>query len=151
MRPDGSVHHSNYIRYFECARNEMMDAWGYTVEQCQADGITFPMASAELRFHRPALAGDFLTVTAEMDKLPLAKLVVKQQVFNQKGELCCDGVVTLGFLRQKQAVPHAAQKGCLPLCRPPRRNNAQYKQSYRRIRQLHPAGCDFFHISAGEK
>lgn len=103
--PMGVVHHSNYIRYFECARNEMMDAWGYTVEQCQADGITFPMASAELRFHRPALAGDFLTVTAEMDKLPLAKLVVKQQVFNQKGELCCDGVVTLGFLSSETGRP----------------------------------------------
>ncbi|MGI6313664.1 MAG: acyl-CoA thioesterase [Candidatus Cryptobacteroides sp.] len=103
--PMGVVHHSNYIRYFECARNEMMDAWGYTVEQCQADGITFPMASAELRFHRPALAGDFLTVTAEMDKLPLAKLVVKQQVFNQKGELCCDGVVTLGFLSAETGRP----------------------------------------------
>ncbi len=103
--PMGVVHHSNYIRYFECARNEMMDAWGYTVEQCQADGITFPMASAELRFHRPALAGDFLTVTAEMDKLPLAKLVVKQQVFNQKDELCCDGVVTLGFLSAETGRP----------------------------------------------
>lgn len=103
--PMGVVHHSNYIRYFECARNEMMDAWGYTVEQCQADGITFPMASAELRFHRPALAGDFLTVTAEMEKLPLAKLVVKQQVFNQKGELCCDGVVTLGFLSSETGRP----------------------------------------------
>jgi acyl-CoA thioester hydrolase len=103
--PMGVVHHSNYIRYFECARNEMMDAWGYTVEQCQADGITFPMASAELRFHRPAIAGDFLTVTAEMEKLPLAKLVVKQQVFNQKGELCCDGVVTLGFLSAETGRP----------------------------------------------
>ena len=103
--PMGVVHHSNYIRYFECARNEMMDAWGYTVEQCQADGITFPMASAELRFHRPALAGDFLTVTAEMEKLPLAKLVVKQQVFNQKGERCCDGVVTLGFLSAETGRP----------------------------------------------
>lgn len=103
--PMGVVHHSNYIRYFECARNEMMDAWGYTVEQCQADGITFPMASAELRFHRPAMAGDFLTVTAEMEKLPLAKLVVKQQVFNQKGELCCDGVVTLGFLSAETGRP----------------------------------------------
>ncbi len=103
--PMGVVHHSNYIRYFECARNEMMDAWGYTVEQCQADGITFPMASAELRFHRPAIAGDFLTVTAEMEKLPLAKLVVKQQVFNQKGELCCDGVVTLGFLSSETGRP----------------------------------------------
>jgi acyl-CoA thioester hydrolase len=103
--PMGVVHHSNYIRYFECARNEMMDAWGYTVEQCQADGITFPMASAELRFHRPAMAGDFLTVTAEMEKLPLAKLVVKQQVFNQKGELCCDGVVTLGFLSSETGRP----------------------------------------------
>ena len=40
--PMGIVHHSNYLRYFECARDEMIESWGYGVEQCQADGITFP-------------------------------------------------------------------------------------------------------------
>ena len=29
----GVVHHSNYIRYFECARNTLMAEGGYPIEQ----------------------------------------------------------------------------------------------------------------------
>lgn len=103
--PMGIVHHSNYLRYFECARDEMISSWGYGIEQCQADGITFPVAKAELRFHRPARSGDTVTVLAEIQDLPLAKLVVHQKVLNQKGELCCEGVITLGFLSAETGRP----------------------------------------------
>lgn len=96
--PMGIVHHSNYLRYFECARDEMLSRWGYGIEQCQADGITFPVVKAELRFHRPALSGDILTVVAEIPEIPMAKLTVNQKVLNGHGELCCEGTVTLGFL-----------------------------------------------------
>ncbi len=96
--PMGIVHHSNYLRYFECARDEMIASWGYSIEQCQADGLTFPLVNAQLRFHRPALSGDTLRITAEIDGLPMAKLVVNQKIFNQRDELCCEGTVTLGFL-----------------------------------------------------
>lgn len=103
--PMGVVHHSNYLRYFECARDEMIAAWGYGIEQCQADGITFPVAKLEMQFHRPALSGDTLTVSADIEKLPLAKLVVKQKVVNQHGELCCEGSVILGFLSAAEGRP----------------------------------------------
>lgn len=103
--PMGIVHHSNYLRYFECARDEMIAAWGYGVEQCQADGITFPVVEARLRFHRPARSGDTLTVSAELPQMPLAKMRVLQQVFNQRGELCCEGEITLGFLSAETGRP----------------------------------------------
>lgn len=103
--PMGIVHHSNYLRYFECARDEMIASWGYGIEQCQADGITFPVARADVRFHHPARIGDTLTVVAEIQDTPLAKLVVRQKVLNQKGDLCCEGVVTLGFLSSETGRP----------------------------------------------
>ena len=94
----GIVHHSNYIRYFECARNAMMAAWGYPIEQCEKDGVTIPIVSVECKYKYPARMGDTLTVTAEIDKEPLAKLTVRQAVVNQEGRLCAEGNVILGFL-----------------------------------------------------
>ena len=41
----GIVHHSNYIRYFECARNNMMREFGYPIEKCEEDGVTVPIVS----------------------------------------------------------------------------------------------------------
>lgn len=96
--PMGIVHHSNYLRYFECARDEMIASWGYGIEKCQVDGIVFPVVSVQLKYHASAKIGDMLRVTADIENLPLAKLIVKQAVYNQDGVLCADGTIVLGFL-----------------------------------------------------
>lgn len=101
----GVVHHSNYIRYFECARNFLMAEGGYPIEQCEADGVTIPVVSVQCRYHYPARMGDVLRVTAAIEKVPLAKLVVRQAVYNQDGVLCADGEVTLGFLGRESGRP----------------------------------------------
>jgi acyl-CoA thioesterase FadM len=51
-----------------------------------------------MRFHASAKIGDTLRVIAEIESMPLAKLTVKQAVYNQDGVLCADGTVVLGFL-----------------------------------------------------
>ena len=100
------VHHSNYIRYFEIARNQMMVDWGFPIEKCENEyGVMIPIVSVELRFKHPARMGDVLTAVAEIDKVPLAKLVVRQAVYNQNGDLCADGAVALGFIDSKTFRP----------------------------------------------
>ena len=100
------VHHSNYIRYFEIARNAMMVAWGFPIERCENEyGVMIPIVSVECRFKHPARMGDVLTAVAEIDKTPLAKLVVRQSVLNQDGEVCTDGAVILGFIDAKTFRP----------------------------------------------
>jgi len=103
----GVVHHSNYIRYFECARNGMMADGGYPIEQCEAEGVTIPIVSVECKYRYPARMGDVLTVTASIEKVPLAKLVIRQTVSNQDGKLCAEGSVTLGFLNKDTGRPVA--------------------------------------------
>lgn len=93
------VHHSNYIRYFEIARDEMMVRLGFPIERCEKElGIQVPIVSVECHFKHPARMGDVLTATAEVNSVPLAKMVIRQTVYNQDGVLCADGTVTLGFI-----------------------------------------------------
>ena len=100
------VHHSNYIRYFEIARNSMMVAWGFPIERCENEyGVMIPIVSVECRFKHPARMGDVLTAVAEIDSVPLAKLVVRQAVRNQDGEVCAEGAVVLGFIDAKTFRP----------------------------------------------
>lgn len=96
--PMGIVHHSNYIRYFECARDELIASFGYGIEKCAEDGLVFPVVRLECRYRHPARIGDVLRVSACIEELPGAKLDVVQKVFNQKGELCAEGIVTLAFM-----------------------------------------------------
>ena len=101
----GIVHHSNYIRYFECARNGMMADAGYPIERCEEEGVTIPIVSVECKYKYPARMGDVLKVTASIEAAPMAKLVVKQSVYNQRGELCATGQVMLGFLNKETGRP----------------------------------------------
>ena len=43
--------------------------------------------------------------TAAIEKVPLAKLVIKQAVYNQDGVLCAEGQVVLGFLSKETGRP----------------------------------------------
>ena len=100
------VHHSNYIRYFEIARDEMMVQLGFPIEKCEKElGILVPIVSVECHFRYPARMGDVLTATAEVDRIPMAKMFIKQAVYNQDGVLCAEGVVTLGFLNKETFTP----------------------------------------------
>ena len=102
----GVVHHSNYIRYFEIARNEMMVQLGIPIEQCESKlGVLVPIVSVECHFKHPAHMGDVLTATAEVRKAPMAKMYISQAVYNQDGVLCAEGVVTLGFLNKETFMP----------------------------------------------
>ena len=99
------VHHSNYIRYFEIARDEMMVQLGFPIEKCEKElGVLVPIVSVECHWH-PARMGDVLTATAEVNRVPMAKMVIKQTVYNQDGVLCAEGSVTLGFLNKETFMP----------------------------------------------
>ena len=101
----GVVHHSNYIRYFECARNSMIAEWGYPIEVCEREGVVIPVVSVSCKYTHPAKMGDTLKVTADIDKLPLAKLVIHQAVYNQDGKICAEGDVVLCFLDKESGRP----------------------------------------------
>ena len=101
----GIVHHSNYIRYFECARNNMMREFGYPIEMCEEDGVTIPIVTVECHYKHPAKMGDDLRVVAMIDEAPLAKLRIRQAVYNQDNVLCVEGQVVLGFLNKATGRP----------------------------------------------
>ena len=102
----GVVHHSNYIRYFEIARDMMMVELGFPIEKCESElGVLVPIVSVECHFKHPARMGDTLTSTAQVDQVPMAKMHIRQAVYNQEGVLCAEGEVTLGFLNKNTFMP----------------------------------------------
>ena len=101
----GIVHHSNYIRYFECARNNMMVEFGYPIEKCEEEGVTIPIVSLTCKYRHPLKMGDVARVVAMVEKAPLAKLWIGQAVYNQDGQLCAEGEVVLGFLSKDGGYP----------------------------------------------
>jgi len=96
--PMGVVHHSEYIRYFELARNRWLFDNGYTMECCEQDKIVFPVADLHCRYRKSAHFDSTLRATLEVVEFTGARLIVRQTVTELDGTLCAEGEVTLGFL-----------------------------------------------------
>lgn len=94
----GIVHHSNYIRYFECGRIDLLKKAGLPIEKIEEEGVMLPVVSVECRYRTPAKLGETLKVVTMIDKVPLAKLVIRNEIYNPAGQLVCDGKVILGFI-----------------------------------------------------
>lgn len=94
----GIVHHSNYVRFFECGRSDMMQKAGLPIQKIEEAGVVLPVVSVECNYKYSAKMGDRIRIVSRIEKVPLAKLVVNSEIYNQDGVLLCEGKVTLGFL-----------------------------------------------------
>lgn len=101
----GIVHHSNYIRYFECGRSDLLDKVGLPLTEIEAAGVMMPIVSVECKYRTPARLGDKLKIVSIIDSVPMAKLPVRSEVYNQDGVLLCEGEVVLGFIDAKTRRP----------------------------------------------
>ena len=94
----GLVHHSNYIRYFECGRNAMLKEMDMPMEKVEASGVMMAVVAVDAKYKVPAKLGDTLRIVSIIDTPPTAKVVVKTEIYNQNEQLVCTGSVTLGFI-----------------------------------------------------
>lgn len=58
----GVVHHSNYLRYMELARIELLEAVGYDYAKIEESGVLLVVAKATVKYKYPARYGDTLTI-----------------------------------------------------------------------------------------
>ena len=94
----GIVHHSNYIRYFECGRNAMLKELDMPMEKVEASGVMMAVVAVDAKYKVPAKLGDTLRIVSIIDTPPTAKVMVKTEIYNQNEQLVCTGSVTLGFI-----------------------------------------------------
>ncbi len=106
----GIVHHSNYVRYFECGRIDLLEKVGLPITEIEKAGIMLPVVSVECHYKLPTKMGDRLKIISRIGKLPLAKMVIENEIYNQNGELVCDGKVVLGFIHSDTRRPTRAPK-----------------------------------------
>ena len=94
----GIVHHSNYIRYFECGRMAMLEEVGLPMHKIEEAGVMMPITEVECRYKVPAKLGDKLRVVTMINEMPRARLTVHTEIYNQNDQLLSTGSVTMGFI-----------------------------------------------------
>ncbi len=87
----GVVYYANYLRFFERCRTEWLRALGFDqASLARRDGVVFVVASAELRFRRPARLDDALSIEARVQERSAGSMVFEQRAL-RGAELLCEG------------------------------------------------------------
>jgi len=96
----GVCYYANYLAFFEVARVELLRSLGLTIREAEARGFVFPCAEAHVRFHRPALLDDLLTVELRVTD-------VRRSSFSFAYEVLRDGELVAGGETRHAAVDPA--------------------------------------------
>ncbi|MCI8940053.1 MAG: acyl-CoA thioesterase [Dorea sp.] len=98
----GIVHHSNYIRWFEEARINLMDQMGISYQKMEEMGIISPVLSVEADFLRMVRFGGNVLIRAIVTEYNSIKLAVSYQVIDKSTNMVhCKGVTRHCFLNEK--------------------------------------------------
>ena len=66
----GVVYHANFLKYFERARTEWLNAQHFTLQQCIDQGLFFAVKDVNISFLRPLKLHDRFVVTAKQPQQP---------------------------------------------------------------------------------
>jgi len=87
----GVVHHSNYLRWLEEARNFFFNDMDLAYIETERSGVMSPVTDISLKFKRPARFGDKFTVRLQLTKYTGVRFRVAYTIVNQNGEVLVDG------------------------------------------------------------
>ena len=95
----GYLYYGNYAQYYEIGRVELIRSLGLTYKALEADhGIIMPVMSLNIRYVRPALYDELITIRTTLRKLPGQFIVFHMELFNERGKLVNGGTVKLCFV-----------------------------------------------------
>ena len=96
----GIVFYANYLKFMERARTEWLRSLGIAQRRLREEtGGIFVVSETRLKYHRPARLDDELLVTADLQSLGSASLIIAQRVTMQpEAALLCEGTIRIGWV-----------------------------------------------------
>ena len=95
----GYLYYGNYAQYYEIGRAEMIRSLGLSYRDMEVKyGIMMPVMSLQMRFVRPALYDELVTIRTTLRELPAETITFHVEIFNEKNKLVNGGSVKLCFV-----------------------------------------------------
>jgi acyl-CoA thioester hydrolase len=109
MYPDtdqmGTVHHSNYAKYYETARWELFRSIGITYKSVEDTGYILPVTRMSFRFRKTAHYDELLTVKTMLKNIKGARIWFTYKLFNANNELINEAETELACVCKKSWRP----------------------------------------------
>lgn len=111
--PMGFVHHSNYLRFFEIGRTELLRGSGGRYRDMEEAGQLVVVIRVDCRYRKPAKYDDLIRVKTRIDRVTAAKIVHEYEITrtNEAGaeEVLVDATVTLAVIDRSGTLQRVPQ------------------------------------------
>ena len=87
----GITHHSNYVRWMEEARIDLLDQIGWPLERIEKTGVAGPIVSVECRYKKPTTFPETITVFVCIEEIRGAILKLDYKMVNEMGATVFEG------------------------------------------------------------
>ena len=74
------VHHSNYIRFMEEARCDMLEQHGYSYARLEALGLSIPVLSVSCEYKHMSRFGETLVIGVAVTELTPTRMTVQYEI-----------------------------------------------------------------------
>ncbi|GAB2664372.1 tol-pal system-associated acyl-CoA thioesterase [Vibrio panuliri] len=103
----GVVYHSNYLKFFERARTELLRNVGVSQQALLEQNIGFVVRHMEIDFLQGARLDDHLIVKTNIAELKKASLTFCQEIVNPEGKTLCRAMVKVACINNERMRPTA--------------------------------------------
>lgn len=112
MYPDtdqmGTVHHSNYAKYYETARWELFRSLGISYKSVEEAGYMLPVTRMTFRFVKTIGYDELLTVKTTLKAIKGVRIWFIYKLYNEQNELVNEAETELAFVKRDNWKPCAA-------------------------------------------
>ena len=97
------THHSNYVRFMEETRIDLLDQLGYGFEKMEADGISSPVVSIQCNYKKPTRFQDVMDIDVRVKEMTELKLTFCYEM-KVGGSVVCTAESTHCFLENGRPI-----------------------------------------------
>ncbi len=104
----GYCYYGNYAQFFEIGRVEALRSLGMSYREMEEEGIMLPVLDYSVKYIKPALYDDLLTIKTTIPEIPRARIRFEYEIYNEKEELISKAETTLVFINKENMRPRSA-------------------------------------------
>lgn len=109
----GIVYHSNYLRYLERSRTEVLRAHNIVLSEMGRSGVLFAISELAIKYKAPAKLDDLLTVVTEITQIKACSLIFEQVIISQNKQIMCEAKIKVACTNKNlrpQKLPNAMKQ-----------------------------------------
>ncbi len=103
----GIVYHSNYLKFFERARTELLRSVGVSQQVLLEQHLGFVVRHMDIDFKQGATLDESLMVNTSVSELKRASIVFCQEMVNDEGRVLCAATVKVACVDTEKMKPIA--------------------------------------------